>query len=137
MSDPTPVNESRRRLLTAVGWSGALAVLLGAFGAHALAGQLPPERLSVFDTASRYHFVHTLALGLVALLPDTRTRRWAARGFGWGLIVFCGSLYVLATRGLLGLEGASWLGAVTPLGGLAFVAGWVALALSARRLAAS
>ena len=109
--------------------SGALAVLLGAFGAHALEGAIDHARAEVFQTASFYHFVHVLALLLCTQLAATRYVRYAAKAFGWGQIVFCGSLYLLATRGLIGLESASWLGAITPLGGLAFVSGWVLLAL--------
>ena len=106
---------------------------LGAFGAHALEGYLDATRAGVYATASEYHFVHVLALLLCTLLPATRQVRWAATAFGWGQILFCGSLYLLATRGLIGLEDASWLGAITPLGGLAFIAGWAMLAVGGVR----
>jgi len=111
-----------------------LAVGLGAFGAHALEGQLSPKRAETFTTASFYHFVHTLVLAVVYLLGSTKG--WntklvrAGQFFGIGLFVFCGSLYFLATRDLLGAEGAGWLGAITPLGGLAFIAGWLFLGLA-------
>lgn len=119
--------------MAAAAFSGALAVTLGAFGAHALEGALELSRAAIYETASQYHFVHVLALLFATQLAPTRYVRWAAAAFGWGQIIFCGSLYVLATRGLLGLEGASWLGAITPVGGLAFIAGWVLLGVSARR----
>ena len=106
---------------------------LGAFGAHALESSLDEARATVYATASQYHFVHVLALLFCTRLPSTRYARWSAAAFGWGQVLFCGSLYLLATRGLIGLEGASWLGAITPLGGLAFIAGWVLLALPGTR----
>ena len=106
---------------------------LGAFGAHALEGALDETRAAVYATAGQYHFAHALALLFCTRLPATQYARWSAAAFGWGQVLFCGSLYLLATRGLIGLEGAGWLGAVTPLGGLAFIAGWAFLALSGRR----
>lgn len=99
---------------------GALGVLLGAFGAHGLRDVVgDPHLLDVWETAARYHLVHVLALCAVAAHPATP--RAAGVLFVVGIVVFSGSLYALALTGL----GA--LGAVTPLGGLAFVAGWVAL----------
>jgi len=113
-----------------------LAVALGAFGAHALDGKLSPKRVEIFDTASFYHFVHTIMLLAFYLLGTSRGWNsmllWAGRMLGFGLFLFCGSLYVLATRGLIGAESASWLGAITPLGGLAFILGWILLGLSYR-----
>jgi len=103
-----------------------LAVMLGAFGAHALRSRLPPELLAVFHTGVQYHFWHALgllAIGLVLLhAPGSAPVRWA----GWlmlaGIVVFSGSLYVLS------ISGARWLGAITPLGGLSFIAAWALLA---------
>lgn len=119
-----------------IGISGAMAVALGAFGAHALEGKLSPKRVEIFETSSFYHFVHTIMLLALYLLGTTRGWNdrllWAGRAFGLGLFLFCGSLYVLATRGLIGAESASWLGAITPLGGLAFILGWILLGLSYR-----
>ncbi len=115
-----------RGWMVAAGISGALAVALGAFGAHALAEAVTPERLGTWRTASQYHLAHAVALVAVAL---------AARG-GWnvrasgalflaGTVLFCGSLYALVLLDL----GA--LGAVAPLGGLAFISGWLWLAWTA------
>ena len=112
------------------GLSGAVAVALGAFGAHALSGVLPEGRLDTLATANEYHFYHTLALLATLALPYSRRVRWAQVAFGWGHVLFCGSLYLLATRGLLGAESAGWFGAITPLGGVAFIAGWILLALA-------
>ncbi len=105
--------------------SGALAVAAGAFGAHALADAVSPERLATFRTGASYHLVHALATCLAALVAAHVPGR-AVRAGGWlfvaGTVVFAGSLYALV---LLDLP---VLGAVTPLGGAAFIAGWLALA---------
>ncbi len=108
---------------------GGLGVLLGAFGAHALEGVLRPERLVVFETAVRYQFYHALALLLVGALEQVGPNLWLARAGRWfalGVVLFSGSLYLLCATDV-GL-----LGAITPLGGLSFVAGWVCLVLSRR-----
>ena len=107
--------------------AAGLAVILGAFAAHGLESRVEPRMLTNFETGARYQMYHALALLAVG---------WAAHRFshpavdiaGWafvaGIILFSGSLYVMA------LTGARWLGAVTPLGGLAFILGWVALAIA-------
>jgi len=105
-----------------------LAVAFGAFGAHGLRGRLSPEMMAVFESAVRYHMYHALALVLVALILG-RMDGWLIRTAGWcfvaGIILFSGSLYALA------LSGVTILGAITPLGGLAFLIGWAALAYAA------
>lgn len=119
-----------RPLLVVAALSGALAVILGAFGAHALDGVLDSRGRELWTTASQYHFVHTLALLAVALLPAAggSSRIAAIAGGAWlcGIVIFSGSLYLLA------VTDAGWLGAVTPIGGVAFIGGWIALAFSAR-----
>ena len=106
--------------------SALVAVAAGAFGAHALRGRLSSEMLAVFETGARYQMYHALALLAVAW-ASTRWPAPAVRAAGWlfvaGTIVFSGSLY------LLSLTGQRWLGAVTPFGGLCFLAGWLALAV--------
>lgn len=109
---------------------GLLAVAAGAFGAHALRARLAPEMLAIFETAARYQMYH--ALGLLAVAwASTRWPHGATTAAGWlftaGILIFCGSLYLLA------LSGNRWLGAVTPLGGAAFLAGWLLLAWSGWR----
>ena len=106
--------------------SALIAVAAGAFGAHALRSRLTPDLLTVFETGARYHMYHALALLAVAWAAS----RWpvgAVRAAGWlfiaGTIVFSGSLY------LLSLTGQRWLGAITPLGGVLLLAGWLALAI--------
>lgn len=110
--------------------SAAVAVAAGAFGAHALKGHLSPDDLAIFETGARYQMYHALALLAVAWTA-TRWPGGAVSTAGWlfvvGTLLFSGSLYVLA------LSGVRWLGAVTPLGGLAFLAGWVCLAIGAWR----
>jgi len=105
-----------------------LAVTLGAFGAHGLRGRLSPEMLAVFETGVRYHMYHALALLLVGLIMG-RMSGWLIQTAGWcfvaGILLFSGSLYALA------LSGVTMLGAVTPIGGLAFLAGWACLAFAA------
>jgi uncharacterized membrane protein YgdD (TMEM256/DUF423 family) len=103
--------------------NGALAVAAGAFGAHGLKAQLPADMLAAFETGARYHMVHALAMGLAALAET----RWSPALFLAGIVLFSGSLYLLA------LSGMSWLGAVTPLGGAFFLAGWICLAISSLR----
>jgi uncharacterized membrane protein YgdD (TMEM256/DUF423 family) len=103
-----------------------IAVAAGAFGAHALKERLSPELLATFEVAARYHMYH--ALGIIAVAWTTS--RWPGSApAGWfflaGIVIFSGSLYLLA------ITGHRWLGAVTPLGGLAFLTGWLALAWSA------
>ncbi|MCB9684828.1 MAG: DUF423 domain-containing protein [Alphaproteobacteria bacterium] len=103
------------------GVSGALAVMLGAFGAHGLKGWVDdPHLLEIWDKAARYHLVHAVALMGVAAHP--RRPNVAGGGFVLGTLLFSGSLYAMT------LTGATWLGAITPLGGLSFIAGWIALA---------
>jgi len=101
-----------------------LAVGLGAFGAHALRTRLEPDFQSVYKTGVRYHFYHALALFAVAWLAETRPSVWVSAA-GWaflaGIVLFSGSLYTLS------LSGQRWLGAITPFGGLAFLAGWMLL----------
>jgi len=115
-----------RRTLAIAGALIALATALGAFGAHALKGQLSPDRLQVYETAVRYHFLHCLgllAIGVLLRSMDGELLRWSALLVLIGVILFSGSLYLLTLTGVL------WLGAITPLGGVAFIAGWVLLAV--------
>lgn len=113
--------------------NGFLAVALGAFGAHGLKQKLSADMLAVYQTGVQYHFYHTLALFGVALfmlqMPQSPMLRWSALLFVIGIIVFSGSLYVLSITGM------RWLGAVTPLGGVAFLCGWILLAVAAWKLA--
>ncbi len=109
--------------------SGALAVAAGAFGAHWLRERLDTRALEVFETAARYQMFHALALlavglVLIAARPAGVAPQVAGWGFLIGTLVFSGSLYALA------LSGMRWLGAITPIGGLAFIIGWLALVVA-------
>jgi uncharacterized membrane protein YgdD (TMEM256/DUF423 family) len=112
--------------------SGLISVAAGAFGAHALKERLAADLLLIFETAARYQMYHALALVLVGVLalrgglPERVSAPLQLAGalFVVGTVLFSGSLYVLS------LSGQRWLGAITPLGGLAFLAGWLALAWS-------
>jgi uncharacterized membrane protein YgdD (TMEM256/DUF423 family) len=110
---------------------GLVGVAAGAFGAHALRARVPADLLVVYETGARYQMYHALALLAVALAAA----RWPAGGWtlpGWlftaGIVVFSGSLYLLA------LTGTRWLGAITPIGGVCFLAGWALLALAGMRV---
>lgn len=110
----------------------ALGVAAGAFGAHALAARLTPERLATWETAARYHLYHATALVLLGAIST----RWPApllSAAGWlftaGIVIFGGTVYALA------LGGPRWLGAITPIGGAAFIAGWLVLAVAVARSA--
>jgi uncharacterized membrane protein YgdD (TMEM256/DUF423 family) len=107
---------------------GFVGVALGAFGAHGLKGRLSPEMLAVFETGVRYQMYHAVALLATAALM-TRTEGRAALVAGWsftaGIFIFSGSLYALS------LTSITMLGAITPIGGVAFLVGWIALAVSA------
>lgn len=117
-------------IIRIVGILGFFAVVLGAFGAHALESQLGPSQVDTFQTGVRYHFYHTIVLFLIALLVlhrgQSRTLGIAVWCFLIGILFFCGSLYLLSTRPITGLE-ASWLGPITPIGGTFFIAGWISL----------
>ena len=109
---------------------GALSVALGAFGAHALKEKLPADALAIFETAVRYQFYHVFALLAAGILFKEFQNKWiknAGKLFIAGIIIFCGSLYLLTTIKGLNVEGMNWIGAITPLGGIAFITGWICL----------
>lgn len=112
-----------------------IAVVLGAFGAHALKALLPVDRLQVFETGVRYQFMHALALIVLSLSManakkqehTTIATNWmkrAATAFTIGIILFSGSLYLLSTNSILPISIGNWMGPITPIGGLFFISGW-------------
>jgi uncharacterized membrane protein YgdD (TMEM256/DUF423 family) len=119
---------SAKLLLILGSVNAALAVTLGAFGAHALKARLSEQMMNVYQTGIQYHFYHALGLlilGLIALhMPSSSWLKWS----GWlmfsGIILFSGSLYALA------LSNIRWLGAITPLGGTVFILAWICLLLA-------
>jgi uncharacterized membrane protein YgdD (TMEM256/DUF423 family) len=109
-----------------------LAVILGAFAAHGLKAVLDTQQLALFETASRYQMYHALALLVVGVMLTNlqfsqSLLKLAAFAFILGIFLFCGSLYLLA------LSGITWLGAITPLGGIALLAGWLVMMVAALR----
>ena len=120
-----------RRTLAIAGVLMALATILGAFGAHALKAYVSQDKLQVYETAVRYHFIHALGLlGIGVLLRslDVSLLRWSAALVLVGIILFSGSLYLLT------FGGPRFIGIVTPIGGLALIAGWVIFATTFVRL---
>ncbi len=115
--------------------AGLLSVALGAFGAHALKGMLSERMLAAWGTSTDYQMFHSLALILVAVLihlfPHIKRLQWAGHLFIIGLLLFCGSLFAMA------LTGITWLGAITPLGGVSFMLGWLMLALSTKEMSSN
>lgn len=102
--------------------SGAIAVMLGAFAAHSMKDSLTPQMLDIYQTGVLYQFIHTLALlGAINLPLKERSLHWAARCFMLGIVLFCGSLYLVAVTGI------SVIGIITPIGGSAFIVGWLLL----------
>ena len=112
-------------------FAGALGVVLGAFGAHALRGCIEPRLIETFQTAVQYQLIHALALLLVSLtigwLGQSQSLEISAYAFMAGIVLFSGSLYGLV------LTEMRWLGPVTPLGGLCFIVGWLALLVGGYR----
>ncbi|MFA6241372.1 MAG: DUF423 domain-containing protein [Candidatus Hydrogenedentales bacterium] len=125
------MGKAERRSLAVGAILGGLAVALGAFGAHGLKQRISPEMLAIFEVGVRYQMYHALALVAVSFggagFWRMRCTRWACVMWTVGVLIFSGSLYVLAVSGI------RWLGAITPLGGVAFLVGWGLLLAAAMR----
>jgi uncharacterized membrane protein YgdD (TMEM256/DUF423 family) len=125
---------NNNRFLVAAFVLGALGVALGAFGTHTLRSLVDEKVLQAYNTGVQYHFYHTLALLFVALYQLQKPSKWVSRA-GWffitGIGLFAGSLYGMTFCKAAGLEGVSWLGAITPFGGVCFIAGWICLLVAA------
>ncbi len=114
---------------------GALAIILGAFGAHALKEILPPNTLVTYETAVRYQFYHVVALLLTGILYKefpNKLLKWAGMLFIAGIVLFSGSLYLLVYLQTTEIVGYRGIGAITPIGGTLFISGWVVLALGVK-----
>jgi len=121
---------NNRWILPAAGFLIALATISGAFGAHALRGSLAPERLDIYETAVRYHFYHALgllAIGLAARMIDAPMLHWSAVLVVAGIVLFSGSIYALS------FSAPRMIGIVTPVGGVALIAGWCVFAVAMLR----
>jgi uncharacterized membrane protein YgdD (TMEM256/DUF423 family) len=119
---------SRIRQIAAI--FGTIAVIFGAFAAHALKAHLSISALENWKTAVNYQFVHALALLLLATLPANTFIRLSAWFFGIGILLFSGSLYLLSLSGILSIN-SGFIGPITPIGGLCFIIGWIFLFFSA------
>ncbi|CAM3371575.1 MULTISPECIES: DUF423 domain-containing protein [Paenibacillus] len=113
---------------TFIAWGSvlmALSVAIGAFGAHMLEGKISADELAVYETGVHYHMIHGIAVLIAGILAgalgESRKLYWAGTLFIAGVIIFSGSLYVLS------ISGAKWLGAITPIGGVSFIVGWIML----------
>ena len=123
-----------KSILTIAAISGLLAVALGAFGAHGLKAIISPEMLDVYKTGVQYQFYHTFALLAVGILMNfnqSKALKWSATLFVIGMILFSGSLYVLA------ISGVKALGMITPFGGVTWIAAWFLLIVHCRKLTSS
>ncbi|MDQ2720821.1 MAG: DUF423 domain-containing protein [Bacteroidota bacterium] len=112
---------------------GAISVGLGAFAAHSLKGTVSDYAFEIFETAVRYQFYHVFALLITGILYKGfpgKLLKWSGKLFILGIILFSGSLYVLAFIKAAVMPGYNWLGAITPFGGLCFIIGWICLFLS-------
>ena len=111
---------------------GALAVAIGAFGAHGLEGRVSERMMENYQTGVQYHMFHSLGIIVVgltaAVIGGSALLGWAGSLMFFGMIVFSGSLYTMA------LTGMTWLGAITPIGGVAFILGWILLMIAALRI---
>jgi len=125
----------KRKIIITAAIFGALAVIAGAFGAHGLQSLLTPKHLDVWHTAVQYQFYHVFALLFLATIVtgDNGAMKTCYYLFTLGIILFSGSLYLLSCSELLGWDWLIFMGPITPLGGLLFIAGWVALAVTAFR----
>jgi uncharacterized membrane protein YgdD (TMEM256/DUF423 family) len=124
---PAEVDMNNRWILAVAGLLVALATIMGAFGAHALQARLSPERLGIYETAVRYHFFHALgllAIGLAARTIDAPMLRWSAALVLAGIVLFSGSIYALS------FSAPRFIGIVTPIGGVALIAGWAVFAIA-------
>lgn len=124
---------NQRNTLTIIGILGAIAVILGAFGAHGLKNLLSESQLATFETGVRYQYYHTFAIFGVYLLHQklpTKRLNLINTLFLIGIILFSGSIYLLACKDILGIENWKFLGPITPIGGIFFILGWIFLAIS-------
>lgn len=122
-----------KKIILVAAFFGALAVILGAFGAHGLEGKISDYHIETWKTANQYHFYHTLALLFLSTFSRAKTASIKVSFFAFviGLFFFSGSLYLMSVREITGFGNPAILGPITPLGGLAFIVGWVSLFVAA------
>ncbi|MVZ64075.1 DUF423 domain-containing protein [Sphingobacterium humi] len=122
-----------KQIILTASFFGLLAVILGAFGAHGLEGKISDNQLDAWKTANQYQFYHTLALLFLSTFSRAKSQsiKVSYIMFTIGIILFSGSIYILSTKSLTGLESLSFIGPITPVGGLCFMIGWIALFVAA------
>lgn len=126
-----------RNILIKAGILGMIAVLGGAFGAHALKEVLSPEHLASFNTGVRYQMIHAVVLIGLFLLGtkfEMKQFRIAAQLIFWGVILFSGSIYLLTLKNIIGVEALKFAGPITPIGGLLIITGWFFIVLGAMKV---
>tara|TARA_B100000949_G_scaffold14524_2_gene11235 strand:+ start:5395 stop:5808 length:414 start_codon:yes stop_codon:yes gene_type:complete len=126
-----PMNKLSKNILVTASILGAITIVIGAFGAHGLKKLVAPNVLASFETGVRYQMYHVLALlfvGYVSVIPE-KSKKWIFRLFVGGIVLFSGSIYLLALKEYLPFS-ASFLGPITPLGGLSFIVGWIVLGVA-------
>jgi uncharacterized membrane protein YgdD (TMEM256/DUF423 family) len=118
-----------KKIILTAAFFGCLAVVLGAFGSHGLSGKVTDDQLDVWKTAVSYQFYHTFALLFLSTFSRAKNNyiRFSFYCFTLGILLFSGSLYLLSSYALLGWDKPSFLGPITPIGGLSFVLGWIGL----------
>jgi uncharacterized membrane protein YgdD (TMEM256/DUF423 family) len=124
-----------KRIIITASIFGILAVILGAFGAHGVGERISPEEMKTWETAVQYHFYHVFALLFLSTFSRVRSRLISISYwfFTLGILLFSGSLYLLAAKSMIGITETAIIGPVTPVGGLCFIIGWVSLLLAAIR----
>jgi uncharacterized membrane protein YgdD (TMEM256/DUF423 family) len=122
-----------KKILIAASLFGAVAVVLGAFGAHSLKSLVSADALSIWAKGVEYQFYHTFALLFLSQLKESKLTNLAYAFFSFGILFFSGSLYLLATRSVTEISFVNYIGPITPIGGLLFIIGWGLLFLSALR----
>lgn len=124
-----------KRIIITASLFGILAVVLGAFGAHGLKGKIGADELKTWETAVHYHFYHVFALLFLSTFSRIRSRliNTSYWSFTIGILMFSGSLYILAVKDILHITQTSLIGPITPIGGLFFIIGWASLLLAAIR----
>lgn len=126
-----------KNILIKAGIFGVIAVLGGAFGAHALKEILTPEHLASFQTGVRYQMIHAVVLLFLFLLInkyESKQFKIAASLIFWGVILFSGSIYILTLKNIIGIEALKFAGPITPIGGLLIISGWVFIVLGGVKL---
>jgi len=120
-----------KKILITASLFGAVAVVLGAFGAHGLKNLISADALTIWAKGVEYQFYHTFALLFLSQLKESKWTNMAYRFFSFGILFFSGSLYLLATRSVTEISFVNFIGPITPIGGLLFIIGWIMLLLSA------